>query len=341
MDEGRDMATLPTYERPLVSTLLERVGEPRRFMQVVVGPRQSGKTTAISQMLSKVDLPHHMVRASQDIVDSQAWLRREWDQARLLAGKDGHAILVIDEVQMVRQWSSVVKALWDADTDADLDLQVVLTGSSSLLLRKGLTEGLTGRFELISCNQWDYPECRDAFGYTLDDYLFFGGYPGAASLRGDEGRWLGYMTNSVIAPSVTRDVVSLEAVHKPAVMERLFSLGAAYSAQELSYRKILGQLDDAGNTTTIAPLPRAPLERGPSDGAAEVLGEAAEDPGELPEAHGPRHLPHGGELWDVPGLPPHRPRAPRPSRGERGRRLSAEEVLRRGVPGVLVAGGDR
>ncbi|MCI1665941.1 MAG: ATP-binding protein [Atopobiaceae bacterium] len=246
------MATLPTYERPLVSTLLERVGEPRRFMQVVVGPRQSGKTTAISQMLSKVDLPHHMVRASQDIVDSQAWLRREWDQARLLAGKDGHAILVIDEVQMVRQWSSVVKALWDADTDADLDLQVVLTGSSSLLLRKGLTEGLTGRFELISCNQWDYPECRDAFGYTLDDYLFFGGYPGAASLRGDEGRWLGYMTNSVIAPSVTRDVVSLEAVHKPAVMERLFSLGAAYSAQELSYRKILGQLDDAGNTTTIA-----------------------------------------------------------------------------------------
>ena len=181
------------------------------------------------------------------------WLRREWDQARLLAARsEGPCLLVIDEIQMIPQWSSVVKSLWDEDTDNDTNLLVVLTGSSALLLQKGLRESLTGRFELLHSQQWDYAECRDAFGMGLDDYLFFGGYPGALPLRGDRERWLAYMTDSIINPSILNDVIGLERITKPALMYALFSLGSAYSAQELSYRKIMGQLDDAGNTTTIA-----------------------------------------------------------------------------------------
>lgn len=239
------------FRRSIVQTITERIAEPRRYMQVIVGPRQTGKTTATRQALDSLDIPSRFARASQDIPASQDWLRREWNEARRLAQR-ASAVLVIDEIQMVTQWSAVVKALWDEDTDNGLDLAVVLTGSSSLLLQRGLREALTGRFEVIPCLQWDYAECREAFGFTLDDYLYFGGYPGAAPLKSDKGRWLDYLQNSIIAPSVFKDVIALDRVTKPALMEALFTLGSAYSGQEISYRKLLGQLDDAGNATTIA-----------------------------------------------------------------------------------------
>ncbi len=240
-----------SFRRDIVATLVGRMGEQRRFIQVVSGPRQTGKTTAIVQALEGLSLPSAFVQAGAEPQSSRDWLRREWSQARALAS-DGPAILVVDEVQLVEQWSAVVKELWDEDTRLGIDLRVILSGSSSLLLRKGLTEGLTGRFELLQCYQWDLRECQEAFGFTLEDYLYFGGYPGAASFAGDKERWIDYMQQSVIAPSVLKDVVALDRVTKPALMEALFTLGAAYSGQEMSYRKLMGQLDDAGNATTIA-----------------------------------------------------------------------------------------
>lgn len=242
-----------SYKRSIVATLANRLNERRRFMQVLVGPRQTGKTTALQQCIDMLpDVSTMLVRASIGPKSTWAWLQREWDAARFLARKEGEAVLFIDEIQYVSQWSAIVKDLWDEDTDANLDLKVVLTGSSSLLLQKGLREALTGRFEIIRCQQWDYSECRDAFGFSLDDYLFFGGYPGAAPYRSDKRRWIDYMDDSIIRPSISRDVVALESVRKPALMEALFYTGAPYSAQEISYRKLMGQFDDAGNTTTIA-----------------------------------------------------------------------------------------
>lgn len=240
------------YRRPLVSTLVARMNEPRKFIQMLIGPRQTGKSTALRQALAEVSLPAHVALASIDS-SSRDWLRAQWEQARTLAlGNNGCALLVIDEVQLVDQWSAVVKELWDQDAWSGIDLRVMLSGSSSLLLQKGLHEGLTGRFEVIHSTHWSFAECEAAFGYSLDDFLFFGGYSGGAFLHGDEGRWLEYMEASVIDSGISKDVIAMEDVRKPALMARLFRLGAAYSAQELSYRKIMGQLDDAGNTTTLA-----------------------------------------------------------------------------------------
>lgn len=245
-------SVVPAFERPLVGTLVNRMGEPRRFIQMLVGPRQTGKSTAIRQALAKTSLPRHVALASIDS-SSRDWLRAQWLQARnLVTPESPSALLVIDEVQLVDQWSAVVKELWDEDSWSGIDLRVVLSGSSSLLLQRGLREGLTGRFETIRSTHWSLAECREAFGYGLDDFLFFGGYPGGAPLRSDVGRWLDYMNDSVIDPSIAKDVVAMDEVRKPALMQRLFRLGAAYSSQELSYRKIMGQLDDAGNTTTLA-----------------------------------------------------------------------------------------
>lgn len=240
------------FQRTIVGTLVARMNEPRRFIQMLIGPRQTGKSTAIRQALQLVDLPRHVALASVDS-SSRDWLRAQWIQARsLITPTSPSALLVIDEVQLVSQWSAVVKELWDEDAWSGIDLRVVLSGSSSLLLQKGLTEGLTGRFEVIRSTHWSYDECRKAFGYTLDEFLYFGGYPGSAPLKSDEARWLAYMNDAVIDPSINKDVIALEEVRKPALMRKLFQIGAPYSGQELSYRKMLGQMDDAGNTTTIA-----------------------------------------------------------------------------------------
>lgn len=239
------------FTRSLVSQLAGRLREPRRFIQIIVGPRQTGKTTAVVQALEQLSAPKHFISADDPHLVSAEWLRNEWQQARLLA-KGGEAILVVDEVQKVTDWSAVVKLLWDEDSRLQVMLKVVLTGSSPLLLQKGLAESLMGRFEILYSPHWNYSECKEAFGYSLDDFLFFGGYPGAAALIKDEERWVRYIGMSIVEPTISQDILMMEEVRKPALLRSLFMLGSGYSAQELSFTKMLGQLQDAGNSVTLA-----------------------------------------------------------------------------------------
>lgn len=242
------------FERKQVSDIRERMQEQGNpFIQVVVGPRQTGKSTMIAQALQGLDVLTHSVSADDIIAPTEEWLRGEWQQARnLQRASGGSVVLVLDEIQKVKGWPNIVKGLWDADRRDFLPLKVFLSGSSSLLLRKGLEDSLKGRFELIRSPHWSYQECAEAFGFTLDDFLFFGGFPGAATFKGDERRWMSYMRDSIIEPTISKDVLEDEEVRKPALMRSLFELGARFSAQELSYNKMLGQLSEAGNTTTLA-----------------------------------------------------------------------------------------
>ncbi|MBQ6490664.1 MAG: ATP-binding protein, partial [Atopobiaceae bacterium] len=242
------------FQRKIVEAVAARTREDDNpLIQVVAGPRQTGKSTAIAQALEKVDKPAHSASADDVIAPDVEWLRTEWQQARNLQRDSGKpTILVLDEVQKVRGWPNAVKGLWDADQRDRRSLKVVLSGSSSLLLRKGLEDSLKGRFEVLRSTHWSLAECREAFGFTLDDFLFFGGFPGAARLISDERRWRAYMRDSIIEPTISNDVLEQEDVRKPALMRALFDLGARFSGQELSYNKMLGQLQDAGNTTTLA-----------------------------------------------------------------------------------------
>lgn len=239
------------YHRSLSIQLERRLAEPRAFIQVVMGPRQTGKTTAVRQAVKASGLPARVASADGNAAYGVDWIALEWQQARTLTRNGNKAVLVLDEIQKIEQWPETVKALWDEDTWNEIPLLVVLSGSSSLLLRSGLSESLTGRFELLRSTHWNLSEMSEAFGYTMNDYLMFGGYPGAARLRGDTERWRQYMRDSIVETTISRDVLQMEQIRKPALLRALFELGAQYSAQELSYRKILGQLDDRGNTDTI------------------------------------------------------------------------------------------
>lgn len=222
-------------------------------MQVLAGPRQVGKSTLVGQVLEGVAIPHTVeVADAVDSADSD-WISRVWEGARVSMSLRGEAerLLVIDEIQKIDNWSEVVKREWDEDTRKRVNLKVVLLGSSRLLLKHGLTESLAGRFELISLGHWSYQEMREAFGVTLDEYIYFGGYPGAAAVMGDEKRWRKYIKDSLVAPSIEKDVLMTTNIYKPALMKQLFELGCGYSAEILSLTKLMGQLQDAGNVTTL------------------------------------------------------------------------------------------
>jgi len=242
------------YIRKQYHTLKARIQEPRRFMQVLAGPRQVGKSTLVGQVLQKVPIPYSVEVADAIDPKDRDWIRRVWEGARTTMTLRGEAerLLVIDEIQKIDNWSEVVKREWDEDTRKHLNLKVVLLGSSRLLLKRGLTESLAGRFELIRLGHWSYQEMHDAFGVTLDEYIYFVGYPGAAHMIGDEKRWRKYIKDSLVAPVIEKDVLMTSNIYKPALMKQLFELGCGYSAEILSLTKLMGQLQDAGNVTTLA-----------------------------------------------------------------------------------------
>ena len=269
------MPCMAAFRRAQVGTLLSRLAEPPSRIISLFGPRQTGKTTIVRQALERIEQRHGYLSVDESLATLSApfgipsparqtaftgpdvrdtrWLEREWGEARRLAEERRYGfVLVLDEIQKIRRWSETVKGLWDADRAVGRLLHVVILGSSPLLMQSGLTESLAGRFEPVRVTHWSFQEMREAFGYDLQAYLYFGGYPGAASLIRDPQRWRDYVLEALVEPNIERDVLAMTRVDKPALLKQLFELGAAASGQIVSYTKLMGQLQDAGNTTTLA-----------------------------------------------------------------------------------------
>ena len=268
------------YSRPHYSEILSRLNERAERMMIITGPRQSGKSTLILQVLQRVNRPWRYLAAddptssqisnAKDFLASESplvdptiawlnnpmdsrWLVQQWEKARAQANSsEKGAILVIDEVQKIQNWSEVVKGLWDADRRNLLPLHVVLLGTSPATIRKGTSESLTGRFEIIRLSHWSFEEMSAVFNFTFDQYVYFGGYPGAASLIWDEQRWRDYIRDSLVETNIEQDILAMQRVDKPALLKQLVSVCSVFSGQILSYNKMLRQLQDAGNGTTLA-----------------------------------------------------------------------------------------
>ncbi len=242
------------FERQELQLLKQRVQEPRHFIQIVIGPRQVGKTTLLQQLGEQLEIPVMYLSADGVIGGGSLWIEQAWESARLQKSqkKAPFFLLIIDEVQKIPNWSEMVKKHWDQDTFDKRNLYLILSGSSRLLLERGLTESLAGRFELIHMSHWSYTEMQDAFGWSPETYAVFGGYPGSAEIAHDEDRWKKYIRDSMIETSISKDIMMLTRIDKPALLKNLFELGCQYAGQILSFTKMLGQLQDAGNTTTLS-----------------------------------------------------------------------------------------
>lgn len=233
------------FLRPFVTELARRMLAPPGLIQLLVGPRQVGKTTGVRQLIAQAGCPAHYANADDLLASDRTWLLQQWQQARLLG--EG-ALLVIDEIQKVPNWPETVKALWDAQPRF---LRVVLLGSSALQLQAGAAESLAGRFELTRVHHWTFAELQQAFGYTLPRYLAFGGYPGAVPLENEPDRWYAYMKDAIVEAVIGKDILQARRVSNPALFRQAFEILCRYPAQEVSYTKLLGQLQDKGNTELV------------------------------------------------------------------------------------------
>ncbi len=241
------------FKRKQLDVLINRTNQAQRFIQVLTGSRQVGKTTIIKQLCNSINIPYTYVIAESE-ANSTTWVIQQWETARLKfknADADSY-LLIIDEIQKIKNWSETVKQLWDTDTFNELNLKVILLGSSGLMLQQGLNESLAGRFELLKIPHWNFNEMNNCFGLTHEQYAWFGGYPGAMPFIKNEKRWKEYVKNALIEAAISKDILMLTTIHKPALMKQVFEMGVHYSSKILSYNKMLGQLQDAGNTVTIA-----------------------------------------------------------------------------------------
>ncbi len=243
-------------------------GEPN-LLQVIVGPRQVGKSTLALQLIRRWPGKTLYQTADRPEVPGPEWLNEHWLQARRLCRRRKPGLLVLDEIQKVPRWSEQVKRLFDEDRARDINLRVILLGSSALLMQKGLAESMAGRFELHRHLQWSFAECHACFGLSFDEFLYFGGYPGGLGLRNQPQRWASYLRESLIETVLGRDLLLLAPVSKPILLRQSFTLAVANPARIISYQKMLGTFNDAGNVTTIASYLRllamaflvVPLER--------------------------------------------------------------------------------
>jgi len=241
-----------TYKMPLYHTLVDALSRPLPVMHVLIGPRQVGKTTLARQIEAAIAMPTVYASADSPVPLDSAWIETQWRRATAQAqAADTPVLLILDELQKVRGWSETIKFLWDGRATGP-EIRVLFLGSSALLMQEGLSESLAGRFFLHRCGHWAYQECQEAFGWRLEQWLFFGGYPGAAVFIDNEADWKRYVTDSLIETVLARDVLQMSRVAKPVLLRHLFGLAATLPAQCVSYTKMLGQLHDAGNTTTLA-----------------------------------------------------------------------------------------
>jgi hypothetical protein len=242
------------YRRTQFNELLSRINEPRNKMQVIVGPRQVGKSTLIGQVLEVCNMPYDSYSADDVAGASNNWLSQIWETQRMKLdiGNEEKRLLVIDEIQKIKNWSETVKAEWDRDTREKRNIIVVLLGSSRMLIERGLSDSLAGRFELIRLSHWTFTEMKECFGWSLPKYIYFGGYPGAAQYIADETRWANYVRDSLIEPTIAKDALLNSSITKPQLLRQLFEIGSVYSGELLSFTKIAGQLQDKGNVSTLA-----------------------------------------------------------------------------------------
>lgn len=275
--------TTRIIRRNQADVLATRLNEPRKAIQVVAGPRQVGKTTMVQQVVEQLTEPCRSVSADEPTMRGTEWIMQQWDAARVEVQGSRGAVLVLDEIQKIPGWSETVKRLWDEDTKARRELKVVILGSAPLLMAHGLSDSLAGRFEVIYMPHWSLSEMREAFNLTLNEYIFYGGYPGSAGYIQDHERWRSYVLNSLVETSISRDVLLMTRIDKPALLRRLFDLACRYSGQELSFTKILGQLQDAGNTVTLAHYLELLHKAGLVCGLQKFAGDVARQRGSSPK----------------------------------------------------------
>jgi predicted AAA+ superfamily ATPase len=243
-----DISMKKFVKLPMYATIDKRLKQDHNLIQVILGPRQVGKTTTVNHYLEKEFKGKSLFKsADAQLSVGFNWITDIWQEAR----DHNYDLLVIDEIQKLENWSEIVKKLWDEDRRAGLKLKYILLGSSSLDIQKGLSESLTGRFQLIAAYHWNFSESEELTGMSFEEYLKFGGYPQSYAFTKDLDEFNSYVKRSILSTVIEKDILNNHTVKSPALFKQAFEIIMGYPAQEISYTKLLGQLQDKGNTDLV------------------------------------------------------------------------------------------
>jgi len=226
------------------------------LIQLLVGPRQVGKTTLLLELGSEWE--GRSVYASADTPEAVLphWREGIWRRIEAMAGDGGPAVLLLDEIQYLPDWSLWLKSKFDESRRLGLPIRIVASGSSSLRIGSGARESMAGRFEKLTLSHWAAGDLAEIAGITPQEavrrLVTHGGYPGAVAFWNDSARWQAYVRDSIIEPAVGRDILHLEKVRKPALLRQVFAVAAAHPSEILSLEKIAGLLAEKGALETIS-----------------------------------------------------------------------------------------
>ena len=238
---------MKTVKLPFIQQLDRQLKRESNLLQVILGPRQVGKTTTILDYIER-ELSGKANYVSADLVfnTSPQWLTEQW-----LKAQQDQKTLIIDEIQKCENWAETIKGLWDSAKRMKQSISCVLLGSSSLQIQKGLTESLTGRFQLILAHHWNHAESKEGYELSFEEFLKIGGYPGSYQFGKDLSEWRNYVKNSIISTVIEKDILQYQTVKSPALFRQAFEIILSYPAQEISFTKLLGQIQDKGNVELI------------------------------------------------------------------------------------------
>ncbi len=230
-----------------IKDLSDKLSRYPHLVQVLIGPRQVGKTTSIIAFLKQHYADgFHYYNSEEHFQSSNQWVQECWYKAQ-----KQNKVLVIDEVQKIPDWAQVIKAMWDQQQLSGRKIKCIVLGSSSLSIQKGLSESLAGRFMLTQAFHWNYTESKEGYNLSWEEYLEIGGYPGAYPMRENLSDWQNYVKNSLVQAVIEKDILLNHTVKSPALFRQCFEILTSYPAQEISYTKLLGQLQNKGNTDLI------------------------------------------------------------------------------------------
>lgn len=237
---------MKSIKAPQLNSIMDLVNKREGHIHVLVGPRQVGKTTTVKQLSENSGLVSKYISADGEVSRPKSWLSLQWQMSL----GEGVELLIIDEIQKVENWAEEAKRFWDQRGESSPRL--ILLGSSSLSLHRGLSESLTGRYILHRVYHWDFESSQKLLNeLDLKKYLEHGGYPGSYEFIENKFEWLSFVKDSIITPVIEKDILSMVHVKSPALFRQSFDLICSYASQEISYTKLLGQLQDKGNTDLV------------------------------------------------------------------------------------------
>lgn len=237
-------------QKEIYQSVVSALANNNSKILIVEGPRQAGKTTMVQRALNELGLKATYANADNEYTDNRLFIHNAWEKKRRSANSQ---LIVLDNIQHIRNWSTLLQAEYEADMAIGKQPRVVLIAASCAPFYRDMeTDFMQQNSTILRLSLWTWADMRDAFGWSLDQYIFFGGYPGLGEIVAKGRPWRNYVRSKLIEPALTNDILIDVRLYKPHVLLQILEEGISYQGEVRSLNGILENTDGAGNTIILS-----------------------------------------------------------------------------------------